>query len=622
MCGITGFIDFNNVSSKKDLESMSDTLAHRGPDASGIYFKSNNDFVIGLAHKRLSIIDINPCSNQPMAYKNFVITFNGEIYNYQEIKKELAKAGHSFLTHSDTEVILHAYEEYGIDCVKRFIGMFAFVIFDDVKQEVIFCVDRLGVKSVYYYWDNDVLLFASELKSFHQHPLFKKELNYNAVTEFLQYGYIRSSNRILRNVHKIRGGTSLVFSIKNKNLSTNTYWDCKSFYAKEKLNISFEEAKNSLKEIIADACNYRMVADVPVGVFLSGGYDSTLVTSILQQNATNKIKTFTIGVHHKELNEATYAKQIAAYLGTEHTELYCTENNMLDLIDDIPYYYDEPFGDSSAIPTMLVSKLAREKVTVALSADGGDETFAGYNRYDYLKRLKLLQTIGKIPIPSSLLENLFRNKFEYNRLAHLISHPTVLSLADSLDKLFTPNSLMKLFKYPETCRPASVTNETAYHQIQDNLSKFLAYDTENYLQNDILTKVDRATMSVGLEGREPLIDHRIIEFAATLPNNFKYQNGTKKYIIKEIVHDFVPKNMMERPKMGFGAPMYDWLKGALSDRIAYFLGKEYIAGQGIFDFKEIQKMKNNILQGNDRHFQKLWYVLVFQMWFQKWMNEK
>ena len=622
MCGITGFVDLKCISSQKDLESMANTLEHRGPDASGIYYKQNRDFVIGLAHKRLSIIDLNPCSNQPMIHKNYVITFNGEIYNYKEIRNELIYKGHSFITNSDTEVMLHAFEEYGESCLTKFIGIFAFVIFDTIKQNLVFCVDRLGVKPLYYYWDNQVILFASEIKPFHKHFCFSKTLNFDAIVDFLKYGYIHSTNSIFNKVNKIKGGTCLTFNITSKTFTNNKYWDVKSFYYKDKLSISFEEAKQHLTNIIANACHYRMISDVPVGVFLSGGYDSALVTSILQQNSTSKIKTFTIGIENDKINEGLYAKRVAKYLGTEHAELYCNEKSMLELVNEIPYYYDEPFGDSSAIPTMLVSRLARSSVTVALSADGGDETFAGYNRYDYLNKLKILQFIRKFPVPLFFSNNVFFGNFKFNRLIQLLNNPTVLALADSLDKSFSPNALMKLLKYPEVFNSHPVISETTYSKIRDNLSKFLAYDTENYLQNDILTKVDRATMSVSLESREPLLDHRIIEFAATLPNNFKHHNGEKKYIIKEIVHDFIPKNMMERPKMGFAVPMYDWLKGPLSDKISYFLGKEFITKQDIFDFREIQLVKNKILQGNDRHYQKLWYLLVFQMWFHRWINNE
>ena len=315
-----------------------------------------------------------------MEFEKLKIVFNGEIYNYAEIETELKYAGHTFKSHSDTEMILHAYNQWGIACIDKFIGMFAFVLFDEEKQEL-FCVrDRAGIKPFFYYWNDGLFLFGSELKSMVAHPMFKKEIEINAVASFMQFGYVPTPHCIWKNTHKIKPGHYLKFSIADKDFSNKQYWNVYDAYNKPKLNIGFEDAKVETEKLLQSACEYRMVADVPVGVFLSGGYDSSTVAALLQKDRTEKIKTFTIGVPDAGLNEAPYAKDVAAHLGTDHTEYYCTEKEALELIPDLPYFYDEPFADSSAIPTTLVSKVARQQVTVALSADAGDEVFAGYTK--------------------------------------------------------------------------------------------------------------------------------------------------------------------------------------------------------------------------------------------------
>lgn len=386
MCGIAGFIDFNKKSTEDNIKSMIQPLNHRGPDGDGTLLIPSTDAVIGFGHKRLSIIDLTETGKQPMSFGKLHLTFNGEIYNYKEIKIELIDLGHSFVGESDTEMILHAYDQWGTDAVHKFIGMYAIVIFDEQKNEVICFRDRAGVKPFFYYWQNDVFLFASELKSFHEHPDFKKEIDLDAVAAFMQYGNVPTPHCIFKHCAKIQPGHSLKIDLTSKKIKEDQYWNVYDFYNKPKLDLSYEEAKGQTKDILRSAFNYRMVADVPVGVFLSGGYDSTCVTSILQSESTSKLKTFTIGVPDLGLNEAPYAKDIANHLGTDHTEINCTQDEAINMIKDLPFYYDEPFADSSAIPTTLVSKAARKDVTVALSADGGDEIFAGYNRYDYMLR--------------------------------------------------------------------------------------------------------------------------------------------------------------------------------------------------------------------------------------------
>lgn len=370
-------------------------MAHRGPDGEGYGVYQTDTATVGLGHRRLSIIDLSEGGSQPQTYQHFHITFNGEIYNYAEIKQQLEAKGHHFNSHSDTEVILHAYAEWGSEALQQFTGMFAFVIYDEAAKKIFACRDRAGVKPFFYYWSNGLFLFASELKAITQHPAFTKEINLDAVAAFMQYAYVPTPHCIYKNTFKLKPGHFIEVDLTAQKIQTQQYWNVYDAYNKPVLNLSFAEALTETEKVLSKAFEYRMVSDVPVGVFLSGGYDSACVTALLQKNHTEKIKTFTIGVPDDGLNEAPYAKDIAAHLGTDHTEHYCTHKEAIEIVPQLPFFYDEPFADSSAIPTTLVCKIAREKVTVALSADAGDEVFAGYNRYDYV--LKYGEKLKSIP---------------------------------------------------------------------------------------------------------------------------------------------------------------------------------------------------------------------------------
>ncbi|MDF0718783.1 asparagine synthase (glutamine-hydrolyzing) [Kaistella sp. PBT33-4] len=618
MCGFAGFIDYSKTSSRETLVKMCDVIAHRGPDSGSYFFQEEEGFTLGLGHRRLSIIDLHATANQPMFYKDWVIVFNGEIYNYQEIKDDLINLGHHFDTQSDTEVILHSFEQWGTEAVNRFIGMFAYLIYDRQKKEIITVRDRPGVKPLHVYQNEQILMWASEIKSFHQHPLFKKELNPDAVKRFLQYGYIPTPNSIFLKVRKQLPGSIETFELAKRTTSTVKYWDVADAYRKPVLDIDYATAKIKTSEILKTACDYRMVADVPVGVFLSGGYDSTLVTALLQQDRADKIKTFTIGVDDRRLNEAKFAKEIASRLGTEHTEYYITEKEMFNLIDDLPFHFDEPFGDSSAVPTMLVSQVAREKVTVALSADGGDEVFGGYNRYDRLKQLKQIRLLKKIGLPVSFLaKNVIKNPKSQERILDLVRNPDVFTLANQLNNPYVKGETDRFFRNEVNDLKCSLL--TDLDSIDDDLRLFMAIDYKTYLLDDILTKVDRATMRSSLEGREPLLDQHVIEFAAQLPNDFKIRNGKKKFILKDIVHDFVPQEIMERPKMGFAAPVEDWLRNNLKQKLDYYFSDSFLDAQAIFSNKEVQRMLEAFRNGKTNTTVKIWYFLMFQMWYQKWM---
>ena len=635
MCGIAGFIDYKNNSSAEILRQCADTLKHRGPDGSGYEFLETGNCQVGLGHRRLSIIDLTNAAGQPMWYKNYCIIFNGEIYNYEEIKSELRATGHEFVAHSDTEVILHAWEQWGTAMLQKFIGMFSFAIYDKEQHKLFACRDRTGVKPFLYSWHDGLFLFASELKAIAAHPAFEKQINIDAAAAFMQYGYVPTPHCIFQNTCKLKPGHYLEFDIASATFHITQYWNVYDAYNKPALNISLPDAIDQTEKILSDAFQYRMVADVPVGVFLSGGYDSTCVTALLQKNNTEKIKTFTIGVPDAGLNEAPYAKEIAAKLGTDHTEYYCTEKEALDIIPELSFHYDEPFADSSAIPTMLVSRIAREKVTVALSADGGDEIFAGYNRYDYVMKYgKKLQSMpafmrkgfaalmNEIPansIPVLNKKYLFHSRYE--KIKSFLKNPSEQNILMSLVQHMDAADISKLFKNKTQKVHTSFESEELKPEFFSTLPFIMAIDYQTYLPDDILQKVDRATMSASLEGREPFLDHRIIEWAAQLPMEYKYNKGNKKFIIKEIVHKYIAAETMNRPKMGFGIPVATWLSGPLRPLVDQYFDASFVKNQNIFNYDEINSLKNAFYNGKLEKAEKIWFILMFQMWYDRWMNK-
>jgi len=634
MCGISGFIDFNKKTSIEILEKMNRIMAHRGPDGEGYGIYKNDNAIVGLGHRRLSIIDLTAGGSQPKTLGSLHITFNGEIYNYEAIKKELEQKGHVFDSHSDTEVILHAYKEWGSAALQKFIGMFAFVIYDEAEQKLFACRDRAGVKPFFYYYKDGLFLFGSELKALVQHPSFEKQINNDAVGAFLQFGYVPTPHCIFNNAFKLKPGHFLNFDIKKQEFKEAQYWNVYDAYNKPILDISLPEAIEETEQLLTSAFQYRMVSDVPVGVFLSGGYDSSCVTAILQKNNTEKIKTFTIGVPDAGMNEAPFAKEIAAYLGTDHTEYYCTEKEALDIVPQLPFFYDEPFADSSAIPTTLVSRIAREKVTVALSADAGDEIFAGYNRYDIMSKYGV--SIQKIPgvlrksaaammelipadkIPILNKKYLFHSRYE--KVKSLLKEPSARNILMSMTQQMNAKDLTALFKDSISPMPSYFDSKDLQPDSYSVLSYMMAVDYQTYLLDDILQKVDRAGMSVSLEGREPFLDQRIIEWAAQLPLEYKYNNGNKKFILKQIVHKYIPEKMLDRPKMGFGIPIAAWLQGELKPFVEIYFDEQFIAKQNIFNNSIIQQVKHSFYHGKIERAEKVWYILMFQMWYDRWMN--
>lgn len=634
MCGIVGLIDFKKKSSEEILTQCTDVLHHRGPDGSGINFFETEHCQVGLGHRRLSIIDLSNAAGQPMEYNGYYIVFNGEIYNYNEIREALIKDGHQFVTHSDTEVILHAWEKWGAGMLQQFIGMFAFIIYDSKKNKVFGCRDRAGVKPLIYSWKDGLFLFGSELKGLMKHPRFEKDIDLDAVAAFMQFGYVPTPHCIFKNTCKLKPGHYFELDLATQNITVTQYWNVYDAYNKPTLDISYNEAIAATEKLLTSAFQYRMVSDVPVGVFLSGGYDSSCVTAVLQKNNTEKIKTFTIGVPDAGLNEAPYAKEIAQHLGTDHTEYYCTQKEAIEIVPQLPFYYDEPFADSSAIPTMLVSRVAREKVTVALSADAGDEIFAGYNRYDYLMKYgkKMQQIPGglkkaaaaimdKIPaknIPVLNQKYLFHSRYE--KIKSVLKNPSEKNILLSLCSHMTESEIKALFKQPTKKITTAFDSDELIKPDASSLDFVMAIDYQTYLLDDILQKVDRAGMSASLEGREPFLDQRIIEWAAQLPLEYKYSNGQKKRILKDIVHRYIPEKIMDRPKMGFGIPIEKWLLTELKPFTDQVFDEAYIEKQNIFNNAEIQRLRNSFYNGKVEMAEKIWFLLMFQMWYQQWMK--
>ena len=631
MCGLAGFCDFKKKISYDSLLRATNVLKHRGPDnAQQKIFEFRNS-TVGLGHRRLSILDLSEEGNQPMYSDdgNVVIILNGEVYNFLEIRDELISLRYTFHSNSDTEVLIKSYQAFGIDCIKKFIGMYSFVLLDKAKQLLFIVRDRAGVKPLYYYHDENCILFASELKSLHQFETFKKEINKDAVLLFFKYAYIPGPHTIFENTFKLTPGSFLQVDLSNRKIQKKEYWNVLDYYNKPKLKISEQEAEEVTENLFESAFQYRMVSDVPVGVFLSGGYDSAVVTALLQKNNTQKIKTFTIGFHEEKYNEAVYAREVARHLGTDHHEYYCTIKEAQDIFPTLADMYDEPFGDSSAIPTALVSKFARGQVKVALSADGGDEVFAGYNRYAQLDRINrafhktpsfLRSGVGSIitSAPFFQIPSLKKYEKKFLKLAEVLTDKDIRAVSGTLSKHFSNRELSSLL--PNFNQVGSLYDQVGkINNENDWLNTLLALDYKTYMVDDILVKVDRATMSVGLEGREPLLDHRIIEFVSQLPSGLKYHKGQKKYLLKKIAHKYIPIKLLDRPKTGFGLPVYEWFKNDLRDYLYYYINEEQLSRHDFIDTSKAIKLRDDFLNGQNKNETQIWLLLMFQMWWNRWM---
>lgn len=630
MCGIAGFIDFKQSSSVEILKKMTDALAHRGPDDAGYKVFDAPTSQIGFGQRRLSILDLSAAGHQPMHFQHLSILLNGEIYNFKDIQRELIDKGYTFNSKCDTEVVLKGYHCWGDKVTDKLIGMFAYVIYDAQKNEVTFVRDRAGVKPLYYYWANDVLLFASELKSFHEHPRFSKAIDVNSLSLFLQYSYIPVPHTIFKSAYKLKPGHFFKLNLTNREIKEQKYWDVYDYYNKPTLNISEQEAIEEVERLLISAYEYRMVADVPVGLFLSGGYDSTSVAAILQSRRTQKIKSFTIGYQEVGFNEAPEAKKIANYLGTDHNEWYVGASEAASVFQHLPEIYDEPFADNSVVPTALVSKLASEQVKVSLSADGGDEIFAGYNKFN--QSLKCTQSVplflqsafsGIMDLINPESIPYFNKKYNfatrYKKMQKIWSEKTPDAALKYISQQITEDEASTILNGVQNSHKTNFDVNGSIKRDINSLNKMLAIDYKTFLVDNNLVKVDRATMSVGLEGREPMLDQRIIEFVAQLPAHLKINNNTNKYVLKQIVHKYVPKELMDRPKMAFIAPLTVWFKDELQEKIHHYLGEEKLRATGLFNNKSVMKLSADYLAGKGVNYQKIWNILVFQLWFERWI---
>jgi len=562
VCSILGYI--GSSCNEIEIKRLNSTLSHRGPDNSSMYYTKMLGNSLFLAHNRLSIQDLNQNANQPMVNSRFVIVFNGEIYNHLELRQKLSF--NSFKTHSDTETLLQCFIELGVkQTLDKLIGMFAIALFDNQEDKLYLMRDRLGIKPLYYTFQNGEFAFASELKGIPEH--LKDVISDRALIQFTSLGYIPSNNSYYKNIHKLKPAHYLVFDAES--VEEHKYWEL----PKIKSSIGFDEAVSSTEELLKSSINYRLLSDLEVGAFLSGGVDSSLVCALMKEQSTKKIKTFSIGFDNQKYNEAPFAKEVAKHLDTEHYEFMFTPKDVLELLEDFDYYYDEPFGDASALPTMLLAKKTKEHVTVALSGDGGDELFLGYERYFFTQNY--YQKLQKIPswmrsIISSSMRILPYDKLQ--KVSYPVDNLSLESLYGVISTSVKPWELTKIFS-DDFIRENFGSTDIGYLDLLDSKESFSEneiidslsrVDIQNYLSEDILTKVDRASMKYSLEARVPLLDHRLVELAASIPTDIKLKYGPKS-ILKEILYKYVPKELIERPKRGFSVPLQHWFRDELRD---------------------------------------------------------
>jgi len=649
VCGLSGFLSPDAVHGADDLyamaSGMADVLSHRGPDDSGVWV--DEQVGCALSHRRLSILDLSKEGHQPMlsASGRYVIVHNGEVYNFRILRHELEQRGENFRGHSDTEVILAAIETWGLlSAVKRFVGMFAFALWDRSERQLYLVRDRLGIKPLYYGWAKETFIFGSELKALKAFPTFQQPIDRGALALYMRHNYVPTPHSIYSGIYKLLPGT--ILKINGDTRPGNypepeTYWSARTM-AERGVTAPFsgseDEAVQQLDELLRDAVKMRMVSDVPLGAFLSGGYDSSTVVALMQAQSERAVKTFSIGFYEKGYNEADHAKAVAAHLGTDHTELYVTPEETMAVIPDLPMLYDEPFSDSSQIPTFLVSQLARSQVTVSLSGDGGDELFSGYNRYIWGKSiwsvikwlpfgLRSLLAGGMKSVSQDIWDSIFERfkPLTPKRLQVRLPSDKVHKLAEILtvkdpDGLYrrlvshwkTPTDLVLGAEEPLTV----LTDPSRKALLSDFTQRMMFMDLISYLPDDILTKVDRASMGVSLEARVPLLDHRVVEFAWKLPLKFNSYNGKSKMALRQVLYKYVPKELVERPKKGFGIPIGFWLAGPLRDWAETLLGEKRLREEGFFNPGPIRKIWVEHLSGKRNWQYYLWDVLMFQAWLE------
>lgn len=632
MCGIAGFFGVEHSIEEMNLviNGMTDSIRHRGPDDNGTWVDPEAGIALGF--RRLAILDLSPLGHQPMLSSNerFVIVFNGEIYNFAEIRVELSNLGHSFRGGSDTEVMLAGVVEWGVlEAVRRLNGMFAIALWDRQERTLHLVRDRMGIKPLHYGWINGEFLFGSELKSLFCHPSFQLEIDRNSLAGYLRNNYVPSPRSIYKDIYKVSPGTilSLNFSAEKPVETIQTYWSAYEIVEhgiQNQFTGSSEDAIFELDSLLCESVKQRMVADVPLGAFLSGGIDSSLIVALMQSQNNRPVKTFSIGFNEQEYNEAHYAKVVAAHLGTDHTELYVSSQDAMNVIPLLPTLYDEPLADVSQIPTYLVSKLAREHVTVSLSGDGGDELFGGYSRYGRTQRM--WNSTGWLPygfrrMMSRISSNIAGLPMHAGLATKFFFLSEVLS-AEDLQKLYL--RLMSQWEHPEQLvihgnEPSTLlTNPEKLPANLKSIEKMMYIDLMTYLPDDILAKLDRASMGVSLEARAPFIDdHRVIEFAWRLPLEMKVRDGQGKWILRKILKRYVPEELTDRPKMGFGVPIDIWLRGPLREWAEELLNEKRMKEEGYLHPALVQKRWQEHKKNQKNWQYPLWNVLMFQAWLEK-----
>lgn len=639
MCGIAGYIAFKADFSDHEgvIRSMLHAIEHRGPDDEGFWIEDK----VVLGHKRLSILDLSPTGHQPMLSANgrFRIVFNGEIYNHLDLRQDLQKdANCNWRGHSDTETLLECFSHWGVvQTLEKAIGMFAFAVFDQQENVLILARDRMGEKPLYYGTlssnGNKILVFASELSSIKCIPHVQLTINKDSLPLYLRHNYIPAPYTIYEDISKMIPGSYAVIDLNTGLHKEIPYWELTEIVDKGKRNPfkgSFTDAVDELERLMGEVVNGQMMSDVPLGAFLSGGIDSSSVVALMQSKSTQKVKTFSIGFDIDQFDESGYARQVAEHLGTDHTQRIITEREALEVIPNLSSMFSEPFADSSQIPTYLVAATAKQKVTVSLSGDAGDELFGGYNRYLYTSGA--FNKINRIPGPirsiiSSLLQTVSPNT--WNTILSSSSYRNIGEKIHKIASVMKSNDPMELYKkvVSHTDHPQDylLGAKESYSSIDVNWNKgfphgisiierMMAVDALTYLPDDILVKVDRASMAVSLESRVPFLDHRIVEFAWSLPMSYKLEGGNGKRVLKEMLYRYVPKSMMDRPKMGFGIPLSQWLSGPLKNWCLDLLNEKNMTEQGIFDVPAVMKIVHEHMHGKSDHGYLLWDFIMLQSW--------
>lgn len=628
MCGICGYVSRKFVS-KGEFEKMNDAMIHRGPDDGEVCQIELDEVQIGFGHRRLSILDLSKLGHQPMRSRSdlSLITYNGEIYNFKDIRKELESKGHVFRSNCDTEVILEAYEEYGEACVSKFNGMFAFAILDSREKKIFLARDRFGVKPLYYYLDKEskCFVFASTLRPIMFFPYFIKKLDKKALYRFFYYGYIAEPRSIFEDVFKLEPGGTLSFEIESFKIEKSRYWNIFEVYSKAIQNpiYDYTEASEKLRELLLRSVERRLIADVPTGTFLSGGIDSTLITALAQQVSDRPVNTYSIGFYDKKFDESVYAEEISRYLGTNHHNYMLSEEEIYTLLDDLPFFYDEPFSDSSQLPTMMVSKMARQDITVALTGDGGDELFCGYSGYDNLLKMekykKMIRGLGP----------LINNKLAYRFASPRVR--TVMNEAGNNSCQWVSTALKELLDRLLLCKEDDIIYSEGEFQGKDNIQvRRMLLDISTYLPGDILHKVDRASMKYSLESRCPFLDYEVAELSLRIPHEYKYRDGIKKYILKKLTYEYVPENLLNRPKKGFSIPLKEILQtSSIKREMDDYLEQGFIEKQGLFHYGSLKEIRDIVYGMDNRNGQAyignavniMWNYLVFQKWFNVYMGD-